>query len=118
MKTVKLGVLICGALGITGLLLIGIEMLLELDRNYAILMVAAFALPMVMSVLALVKPPFRSWQAGVALAGFAVAAWKVKIWEVIRGFADTSTGGKLLLFGAGLGVILSVIAVMNPEDGA
>jgi len=72
----------------------------------------------VMSAIALVKPSFEAWQAGVALASFLLAAWKLKIWEAIKGIGDASTGGKLLLVGAGLGVILSVIAVMNPEDRA
>lgn len=115
-KNLKLGVLICGALGVVGLLMSGIGMLIEVDKANTIIMLVAFALPVVLSAMAVARPPFLAWQSGVSLAGFALAAWKLRLWETIKVIGDVPTGMKLMLIGAALGVILSVIAVLKPED--
>jgi hypothetical protein len=117
-KILKLGVVICGVLGIVGLAMAGIERMLEADKISTIVMVAAYALPILMGAIAFVRPPFQAWQAGVSLAGFALAAYKLRIWEVVRAFSEVPTGFKLMTFGAGIGVILTIVAVMRPEDGA
>jgi len=117
-KALKLGVVICGVLGIVGLAMTGIDLMMEADKLSTIVMLAAYALPIVMGAVALVKPPFAAWQAGVSLAGFALAAYKLRIWELIQAFGDTPTGFKLMALGAGIGVILTIVAVMKPEDGA
>jgi hypothetical protein len=115
-KHLKLALLICGALGIAGILLIGVNVLANADRGYTILMFVAFGLPVAMAALAVVRPPMRAWQAGVALAGFSLAAWKLKIWDAIRLFADEPTGQRLMVIGAGLGVILSILVILKPEE--
>jgi hypothetical protein len=117
-KILKLGVVICGVLGVVGLAMTGIDRMMEADKLSTIVMLAAYALPIVMGAIAFVRPPFQAWQAGVSLAGFALAAYKLRIWEVIRAFGEAPTGFKLMTFGAGIGVILTIVAVMKPEDGA
>jgi hypothetical protein len=115
-KILKLGMLICGALGIAGLILRGIGLLMEVDKAATIGVLVAFALPVVMAVVGLAKPPLRSWQAGVSLAGFALAAWKLEIWKLVKEFAEVPTAYQMMAVGAGLGVILTVIAVLRPEE--
>lgn len=117
-KALKLGVVICGVLGIAGLAMTGIDLMMEADKLSTIVMLAAYALPVLMAAVALVKPPFQAWQAGVSLAGFALAAYKLRIWELIRAFGAAPTGFKLMTFGAAIGVILTIVAVMKPEDAA
>jgi hypothetical protein len=117
-KHLKLGVVICGALGIAGLLLFGMGALLEQQPTATILLLVAFALPVVMGAMALLRPPMRSWQAGVSLSGFALAAWKLEIWNLFRSFADQSNGQRLIGVGAALGVIVSIIVIMRPEETA
>lgn len=115
-KILKLGVIVCGAIGIIGLVMTGIGLMMEADKLSTIVMLVAYALPVVLGGMALVRPPFQPWQAGVSLAGFALAAWKLRIWEMVKGFGDAPTGFKLMAIAAVLGVILSVVAVMKPEE--
>jgi hypothetical protein len=117
-KILKLGVVICGVLGIVGLAMTGIDLMMEADKLSTIVMLAAYALPIVMGAIAFVRPPFHAWQSGVSLAGFALAAYKLRIWEVISAFSEAPNGFKLMTFGAGIGVILTIVAVMMPEDRA
>jgi hypothetical protein len=118
MKSLKLGVLICGALGLAGLVMVGVGAQLEGDKANTIILLVAFGLPVLMAVAALAKPPFQVWQAGVSLACFALVAYKLRLWTAIKEIGDDPTAQKLILVGAGLGVILSVIAVMKPEPEA
>ena len=118
MRNLKLGVLICGALGLAGMVMSGIAAMLAADKANTIIMLVAFGLPALMAVLALGKPPFLAWQAGISLACFGLAAVKLRIWETIKLFADVPTELKLMLLGAGLGVIASVIALVKPESPA
>jgi hypothetical protein len=78
-------------------------------------MVAAYAVPIVMAVMALVRPPFQAWQAGVSLACFALATWKLRVWELIKELGSAPAGFQLMAIGAVVGVVLTVIAVMKPE---
>jgi hypothetical protein len=117
-KSLKLGVLICGALGLAGLFMVGVGAQLEREKANTILLLVAFSLPVLMAVAALAKPPFQAWQAGVSLACFALAAYKLQLWTTLKAIGDVPTAHKLILIGAGLGVILSAIAVMKPEPDA
>ena len=118
MKSLKLAVLVCGALGLAGLVMVGLGAQLERDKANTILLLIAFAVPVLMAVAALAKPPFRVWQAGVSLACFALAAYKLQLWTTIKAIGEVPAAQKLVLVGAGLGVILSAIAVMKPEPEA
>lgn len=118
MKYLKLGVLICGALGLAGMFMIGIGAQLAGDKANTIILLVAFALPVLMAVTALARPPFQAWQAGVSLACFALVAYKLPIWDTIKAIGEAPTPLKLILVGAGLGVIVSVLAVLRPESKA
>lgn len=115
MKSLKLGVLICGALGLAGMLMSDIGGMLETDKANTMLMFAAFGLPVVMAMAGLARPPLQGWQAGVSLAGFVLASVKLRIWQMIKLIADVPTELALMLVGAGLGAILSVLAAVQPE---
>lgn len=114
-KILKLGVVICGVLGIVGLVMSDVERMMEADKSTTIVMLAAFALPLMMGIIALARPPFQPWQSGVALACFALATWKLQPWELVKRFGSTPTGFQLMAIGAVVGVILTVTAVMRPE---
>jgi membrane protease YdiL (CAAX protease family) len=121
-KILKLGMLICGALGIAGMIMImfGVTETMDADRALTLIMLAAFALPVVMAAIGLARPPLRSWQAGVSLAGFALAGWKLQIWTLfwtlVKHLDEVPMAHQLMGVGAGVGVILTVIAVMKPEE--
>jgi amino acid transporter len=117
MKLLKLGVLICGAVGLAGIWMNGFGAVRAGDKNMILLLVG-FGLPVVMALLGLVKPPLQAWQAAVCLAGFALAAIRLRIWETIKLIAREPTEWQLMIVGAGLGVILALIAVIRPESGA
>jgi len=117
-KYLKLGIVICGALGLAGMFMFGIGAMLEGKKAGTIVMLIAFGLPVVMAVLGLVKPPLQAWQAGVALACFVLELFKLKIWEAIEVFGKMPTYWHLMVVGATLGVIASLIAVLRPESTA
>ena len=118
MKNLKLVILICGALGLAGMLMSGLGAMLSADKVNTIIMLVAYGLPVLMAVMALGKPPFQAWQAGISLACFGLAAVKLRLWETIKLIADVPTELKLMLAGAALGVIVAIIALFKPESGA
>jgi len=117
-KYLKLGVVICGALGLAGMVMTGIGAMLESNSASTIVMLIAFALPVLMAVTGLARPPFQAWQAGVSLACFALAAFKLRIWNILEVITVVPMGLRLIVAGAGLGVIVSVVAVLRPEANA
>lgn len=118
MKFLKLGIVICGVLGLVGMFMVGLGAMLEDKKAGTIVMLIAFGLPVVMAVMGLVKPPLQAWQAGVALACFLLELFMLRIWSMVKVIADEPTGVKLMLAGAALGAIASVIAVLKPEANA
>lgn len=116
MKILKLGVVLCGALGLIGLIMTGIGALMEVQKTSTIVMLAAFALPVVVGLLAMSRPPLQAWQAGVSLACFALAGWKLRLWESLGSFGDVPTATKLILLASTLGVIVSLVAIFKPES--
>jgi len=115
-KFMKLGIVICGALGLVGMFMFGIGAMLEDKKAATIVMLIAFGLPVVMAVMGLVKPPFQVWQAGVALSCFVLELFELKIWKVIEVFGKIPTYWQLMAVGAVLGAISSLIAVLRPES--
>jgi hypothetical protein len=115
-KNLKLGVLICGALGLAGMVMSDLGAMLSDNKVGTVIMLIAYGLPVLMAVMALGKPPFQAWQAGVSLACFGLAAFKLRpFWWLI---AELPTGMKLMLVGAGLGVLVAIIALFKPEPSA
>jgi hypothetical protein len=117
-KNLKLVILICGALGLAGMVMNGLGAMLALDKVNTIIMLVAYGLPVLMAVIALGKPPLLAWQAGISLACFGLAAFKLRLWDTIKLIADLPNDLRLMLIGAGLGVIVAIIALVKPEAGA
>ncbi|HEY0190225.1 MAG TPA: hypothetical protein VGC42_03835 [Kofleriaceae bacterium] len=120
MKKLKLVILLCGVLGLVELVLPfhGSSMLkywFQLAPAQAIVITAAFALPITMMLLALSRPPLQGWQAGVALAGFVIAVIKFRVWESLAHLGAAGVHGILLLGAIAVGAVGSVIALLRPE---
>ena len=83
----KLGILVFGVLGLVSAFIpIG-----ELGTLFAsandqdgkaelIILLAGFAVPVAVIVMAIAKPPFQVWHAAAALGAFALVAVKFHIW--------------------------------------
>jgi hypothetical protein len=117
-KIFKLVVVICGALGLAGMLMTGVGGMLSSDKANTIIMLVAFGLPVVMGLAAMGKPPFQAWQAGVSLACFGLASVKLRLWETIKLIGDVPMELKMMLIGAALGVVIAVLALIKPEASA
>lgn len=116
MKNLKLLILLCGAALLVMFIIDGLnfgEALVD-----TLIMLAAFALPTVMGLMGVAKPPFLSWQAAMSAAGFGVAAVRTKVWEQIPDFMDLPTKGKISLALILVGVVVSLLALVKPEDKA
>ncbi len=116
MKNLKILILLCGGALLVMMLTDGIGAALEADKVNTLIMLAAFALPTLMGLMGVMKPPFQSWQAGISLAGFGVAAFRTKIWETLPKIGDQSGKGKAALILLVLGVVVSALALAKPED--
>jgi hypothetical protein len=119
-KNLKFGVLLFGALGVIGLLVLGWTAMLEADKAQAILVMAGFVVPLVMGIMGVTKPPFQKWQAAVAAAGFALIFVKMRMWDILPHIADV-----MKFFGAGMlmviiacvaGLIVSILAIVKSEE--
>ena len=114
MKNLKLVILACGG----ALLGMYISDGLNFSENAAdtIIFLAAFALPTLMGLMALLKPPAQAWHASIALAGFATAAVRGKVWDQLSGFGDLPGKGKAGAIILIVGVVVSVLAMLKPES--
>ncbi|HEY0189688.1 MAG TPA: hypothetical protein VGC42_01105 [Kofleriaceae bacterium] len=120
MTKLKLAILLCGVLGLVELAVPfhGGSMLgywFQLEPAQAVVITAAFALPIAMMALALSRPPMRGWQAGVALAGFVIAVIKFRVWETLGHLGSVTLHGVLLLAALVVGAVLSLAALLQPE---
>lgn len=117
MKQTKFAIIALGALGLIGLFMSGILKGFEHDKANVIMVLAGFGVPVAMGALAL-KAPMERWQAGVALAGFALAAVKLRAWEMVKLIAHLPLGFKFAVLGCLLGVVVSLVALVKPEPRA
>jgi len=119
-KYLKIAIAVCGAVGLAGLI-IPIEdisllkVLLDNDKVQFAVYTAMFALPIAMGVLALVKPPMQSWQAGVALASFVLAATKVEVWTTLSHLASAEPRHLVTAAAVVIGAICAIVALMRPS---
>jgi hypothetical protein len=123
MKVMKLLILLFGCVGLVGYVapVDGASLFLDTlhdEAVTAILILAGFGVPAIMAVLGVAKPPFQSWQAVAALAGFVLVGVKIRLWDLLPNIADTGWTGKLMAVGSVAGVVVSAIAVAKPEDKA
>ena len=117
-RNLKVLILVFGALGMLGLLL-NMEHLKGLFDHKpleASILLGGFGLPLLMGVMGVVRPPFQTWQAVVALVGFAVHAIRGRIWNTLPDFLHASTSYKMLLVAIVGGVIASGLALAKPEQ--
>ncbi len=118
MKNLKLGVLACGAVLLVLMLTDHFVEMLKADALNTILMLVGAAVPTALGAMGLAKPPFLQWQAVASLAGFALIAIKLKIWESLPHIADAGTKGKIGMIAVVVGIVVSALAVAKPEDKA
>ena len=124
MKVMKLLILLFGCIGLVGYIAPLDERswfteTLHEEAITAILLLAGFGVPVIMAVLGVAKPPFQSWQAVAALAGFVLVAVKIRVWDVLPNIADRMGWSPRLMLVASLaGLVVSAIAVAKPEDKA
>lgn len=113
-RNLKILILLCGG-ALLGLM---ISNGLDFTENRAdtLIMLTAYALPTVMGLMGIVKPPMQAWQAAIALAGFGVAAVRTKIWETLPHVMDATNKDKVSIGLLVVGVLVSVIAMIKPED--
>ncbi len=114
MKNLKLVILACGG----ALLGMYISDGLNFSENAAdtVIFLAAFALPALMGLMALLKPPAQAWHASIALAGFATAAVRGRVWDQLSGFGDLTGKGKAAAIILVVGVLVSIVAMLKPEN--
>ena len=121
-KNLKLVILLCGLVGLAELILpIGGGSLLKLTFEAAaiqgVVMLAVFALPTVMALIALIKPPMQPWQAGVALSGFAIGIVKFQVWTWLPHLGELDLHGIIKLVVLVVGALASILAVLRPDEG-
>jgi hypothetical protein len=122
-KHLKLLIALFAAVGLLeiGLTIEGeslLKRLFEIDVLEGVVYTAMFALPLLMAIWAVIRPPMLSWQSGVALTGFVVAVVRLKVWETLPELGSTDLHGIVRAAAAVLGTIASAIALMKPEAGA
>jgi hypothetical protein len=108
--------LVFGALGVAGLAMSNLGAQLRSDTYNVILLLAAFAIPVVVATLGLVKPPIRPWQGGLALSVAVMAVIKLRLWNTLPRIADAPLGGKLVLVATLGGLVLAILAIAKPES--
>jgi hypothetical protein len=120
-KNLKFLIVAFGALGLV-ILLSEFEMFKALlthpfvEGGFGAIMIGGFVLPVIMGTLGILRPPLKMAPAIVALAGFAAIAVKTKVWEALPHIMDEPIKGKLTLVAIVGGVIVSLLAVIKPED--
>jgi hypothetical protein len=121
-KNLKIGILVCGVLGILSMFIpqsgMSLFQLFKLMGGAQVgIMIAAFALPTVMGAMAL-KAPMQKWQAGVAAAGFGLASFKLEVWKAIPHIGDLVKFFPMLLIvlAAIAGLVLSIVVLVKGSE--
>ena len=128
MNQLKLGVLLCGLVGLVGVFLPQAELaghsisLWDAHSQptsqggglHVYMILAGYAAGVVMGGLALVKPPMQRWQSFVALVGFVFVLAKIRHvlpFDVFK----AALGSKLIGAAAYAGAIVSALSLLKPE---
>ena len=120
MKHLKLVIVLCAVVGLLeialpvagGSLLVR---LFELDKLEAVVYAAIFVLPLIMGVVALVRPPMLAWQGGVAIAGFVLGVVRFRVWDNLAHLGTTDLPVLLRVAALVVGTIAAVAALLRPE---
>ncbi len=119
MKPLKFAIAGAGLLGVIATFLplidaLGISLSLwdkmSTSPLWFLLTFAGYLVGLVVGVAAIVKPPLKRELAAVAAVGFALSSLRMR-----AGF-DAAIGGKLLLIAGLVGLIVSIVAVVKPEE--
>jgi hypothetical protein len=125
MKWLKFGIALLGVVGVIGCFLPAIGEpgkqyslydLRVIDEVHAYLMIAGLALAAIMGGLAIARPPLERWQAGIALAGFALTAIKFRFWDGLQHFGEYALGGQLVLIVPLLGIAIAAIGAFRAQE--
>ena len=120
-RNLKLFILLFGALGLASAFIPGggftlFEAWKAAGTGQLVIMLVAFALPVAMGIIGLAKPPAAAWQGIVALAGFALAGFKMEVWKGIGEVMELPINFKLLLVAVFAGAVVSLLATIKPEN--
>lgn len=123
MNNLKLGVLVCGVVGLIGCFLpmvSGEGMSISLwdvhsaDMGQVLMVMIGYGLGIVAGVMAM-KGGMQRWQGIMAVVGFAFVVFKFR-----GGFLDLIThgaiGGKLMGLAAVAGLVFSVLCIAKPAE--
>jgi hypothetical protein len=120
-KTAKILIILFAAIGIVSLFLPimeGFPSLFGADKGQFGIMAVAFGIPLIAGVMAAAKPPAQSWQAIAAIAGFGLAAFKTKVWEMLPHIMDIPLAMKLMVIAPVGGLVVAILGVVKPEQTA
>ena len=117
MKKLKFGIAGAGLLGVIATFLpmvegVSIKLwdLLSVDAAQFMMTFAGYVIGLAVGGMAIVKPPLKRQFTGIAVAGFALSTLKMR-----NGF-DGAIGSKLLLIAAVVGLLVSIGAIIKPEE--
>lgn len=115
MKHLKLGILVCAAVGLLTCF-IGSQAIWKAHSvpglaSHIYMIIAGFVAALAMGVMAQLKPPMQRWQSGVALAGFALVLLKIRDGL----FAGNFLNGKLMSLAVLAGVALAIASLVKPS---
>src|SRR5437879_1792820 len=86
-----------------------------LDRTQALMVLGGYALAAAIALLGIIMPPFRRWQALVAVGGFAFVLIKLS-GSLVEMVKDYAIGGKAMVIAAFAGLALAATGVLKPDD--
>jgi hypothetical protein len=117
-KNLKIFILLFAVLGLIALFMNHWTDLFKVDKVQGLLLLAGFLVPAIMAGMAMSKPPLQKWQAGLALAGFALIFIKSRMWDILPHIADVITVPRALLPIIAVigGLIVSIIALVKSEE--
>jgi len=119
MKASKVAILAFGVLGLLGLLIPAggmslLGLLMRFNKVQGMLCLIVFAVPIVMGLLALAKPPMLPWQAGLSLAAFGLGVLKFRPWQMLGG-GSMGFQGIAIFLGVVGGIVFSILALTKRE---
>jgi hypothetical protein len=121
MKNLKFWIIACAGFGL-GVVVTDFDRFLELVTHpidgggLGIITLLGFLVPLGVGIHGILRPPVARWQAGLAFAGFATLAVKGRLWTALAKLGDYPRRGQLVMLAVVAGVVISLLAVLVPED--
>jgi hypothetical protein len=115
-KHLKFLILACGGLGLAMILVSDFNANFESHRNGMIVLVACFAIPTLMALAGILKPPAQTWQALLSLAAFGLAGIERRIWETLPKITEQPTKFEIELIAIAAGIVVSALALAKSES--